>query len=54
MGLVVSQVSKLDLEYTPAHRDNAMNGAQLLMAHGNSSGLMNVAPAFVDSQLFAK
>jgi hypothetical protein len=30
----------------PAHRDSAaMNGAQLLMAHSDSSGLMSVPPA---------
>ena len=31
----------------PAHRENAaMNGPQLLMAHGDSSGLMGGAPAY--------
>jgi len=34
--------------HTPAHRDRAaMNGAQLSMVHGDSSGLMTGAPAAV-------
>ena len=37
-----------DVGHPPAHRDKAaMNGAQLLMAHGDSSRLMNGPPAFV-------
>jgi hypothetical protein len=41
-----SQILKRDLEHPPAHRDKAaMNGAQLLKAHGDSSGLMNGSPA---------
>jgi hypothetical protein len=41
-----SQISKRDLEHPPAHRDKtAMNGAQLPMTHGDSSGLMSGPPA---------
>jgi hypothetical protein len=36
----------LTSSHPPAHRDKAaMNGAQLFMAHGDSSGLMNGPPA---------
>ena len=36
--------------YPPAHRDKtAMNGAQHLIAHGDSSGLMNGPPAKIES-----
>ena len=36
------------LRRPPAHRDKtAMNGAQLHMAHGDSSGLMNGPPASI-------
>jgi hypothetical protein len=35
-----------DVDNPPAHRDSAaMNGAQLLMAYGDSSGLMSGPPA---------
>jgi hypothetical protein len=44
--------TRRNLGRPPAHRDKtAMNGAQLLIAHGDSSGLMSGPPAVKDNDV---
>jgi len=48
--MVVPRSQRRDLEHPPAHRDKtAINGAQLLMAHGVSTGLMSGPPAILSA-----
>jgi hypothetical protein len=47
---IVCHISESRCGPPPAHRDKtAMNGAQLLITHGDSSGLMCGPPAYLPS-----